>query len=449
MTALAGPSQAQTSDSTRISELEKKLERSLELINQLSTKITQMEKSVTASTTSPAAPAQQAAKVEQLEKSISEISDNLSRRATDTGLPMHGFTDVGLASSNEDQKNVLGVKGRKGFNLGNFDFYMAPQFGDRVKSLIELNFEVSRAGAVTTDLERLQVGYTFSDAATGWVGRFHTPYGYWNTAYHHGAQIQTTITRPKFLDFEDKGGILPAHTTGLWLNGKFGTAAGKINYDLTLGNAPALSTDPANTSLSSLAGAGPFSAPLKNGTYAGSGTLDMQMAGALTHRTMTGFNISFDPGAAEGLRLGLHGLRGEVADDSVDLNRTRLGMFGGYGTFITDQWEILGEYYHFRNTDVSGRTGDHNSNAGYIQVGYNTGLWTPFVRYEQTRLDQTDNYFAVQESGRSYKRSVVGLRYDVDPKAALKVELNSTRKELGPKVVDNYPEARVQYSIRF
>jgi hypothetical protein len=46
---------------------------------------------------------------------------------------------------------------------------------------------------------------------------------------------------------------------------------------------------------------------------------------------------------------------------------------------------------------------------------------------------------------------VLGLRYDLTPKAALKFEVNhTTQKDLGVGNADNsYNEALLQYSIRF
>ncbi|HEY6898164.1 MAG TPA: hypothetical protein VI279_12960 [Rhodocyclaceae bacterium] len=440
-----GIAHAETTDTAKIRDLEKKLERSMELIDQLSKKLDQIERTNTAPRAAAASP-EQSAKIEQLEKSISEIGSSLSRRGDDSGLPVHGFADVGLAHSGE---NNATFKGRKGGTVGTFDLYLTPQFGSNVKSLVELNFEVDRDGGVGTDLERAQIGYTFSDSATGWMGRFHTPYGYWNTGFHHGAQIQTSINRPMFLDFEDKGGILPAHSTGLWLTGSMGGASGKFGYDAYVANAPQIN---GTASPSVLSGINPtdFNTNVNAGKYAGSGTLDMRMAGSTTNRNSVGFNAWFEPRSVDGLRLGAHGLRAEVVDDSADANRTRLNMLGGYLVYLSDPWEILGEYYGFRNQDLSGSTGTHSSWAAYGQVGYNIGKWTPFARAERTDLDQKDNYFAVQESGRSYKRFAVGVRYDVDPKAAIKVELDSTRKEdLGAGNNDTFTDARVQYSIRF
>jgi len=144
---------------------------------------------------------------------------------------MHGFADVGAGTTTN------GV--RKGFTVGSLDFYLNPQLGERTKALIELNTEVDAEGGVGVDLERLQLGYTFSDSATAWLGRFHTPYGYYNTGFHHGQQIATSLRRPRFLEFEDKGGILPAHTVGAWLTGAIRAGDGKFTYDLTAATARA------------------------------------------------------------------------------------------------------------------------------------------------------------------------------------------------------------------
>ncbi len=151
------------------------------------------------------------------------------------GVPLHGFADAGFTAHTKDATDPTG------FNVGSLDFYLTPQFDNNVKGLVEIIFETTPAGEVATDLERMQMGYSFNDNATVWAGRFHTPYGYWNTGFHHGAQIQTAVLRPRFLDFEDKGGILPAHMVGLMANGKFRAGEGKITYDAFAGNWPRIS----------------------------------------------------------------------------------------------------------------------------------------------------------------------------------------------------------------
>lgn len=446
LAALAVSSSAIASDADSIKTLERKLERSMQLIEELSAKVKQLEQASATVRAPQATAAAQPGKVEELEKQLNQLTSSLSRGSVDAGVPIHGFADVGLGRNGED--NVVAGKQRKGFTVGTFDLFMTPKLGDRVRSLVELAFEVEADGKVEADLERVQIGYAFNDAATGWMGRFHTPYGYWNTAFHHGAQIQTSITRPRFLEFEDFGGILPAHTTGVWLTGNLPLGAGKFGYDAYFGNSPAINATATGSTLSASNATG-FSPKVNAGTYAGTGVLNMQMSGAGSHLPAAGYNVWYEPHALAGLRLGLHGLRASVEDNSADRNRTRLNMFGGYAVFSDERWELMGEYYRFRNQDISGSRGIFNSSAGYLQAGYNIGRITPFIRFESTRLNQQDNYFAVQRSGRSYQRQALGLRFDVDPKAALKFEYDRNRKADLGVASDSFSEARIQYSIRF
>jgi hypothetical protein len=140
-----------------------------------------------------------------------------------------------------------------------------------------------------------------------------------------------------------------------------------------------------------------------------------------------------------------------VNDDSAALNRTRVFAYGPYASYITDQWEILSEYYQFRNRDLSGTSGTHSSRAWYVQAGYNMGRITPYARAERTVLDQTDKYFYFQNSGRSYKTTSLGLRFDLTNSVALKFEAGrTTRRNVTVSGGDDrFNEFRTQFSIRF
>jgi hypothetical protein len=359
-----------------------------------------------------------AERIDALEKQVSQLEASRPTRV-ELGLPLHGFLDVGAAYQSNG--------GPRGFNVGNLDLYLTPKIGDRIKALVELTFEIDKTGELGTDLERAQIGYVFGDAATVWAGRFHSPWGYWNTAFHHGAQIQTSITRPQFLEFEDHGGIIPAHTVGLWSTGVLPVPSGKITYDVFGGNAARID----------LVGGAP-----------GSGELNPNTAAANNNRGSAGFNLGYVfPGAAEGLKLGLHGYISTVNDDAVPQNSTRVRFAGGYFAYLDNDWEVLGEYYGFANVDLSGTTGTHRSSAGYLQIGHAFGPWTPYARGEKTSLDQTDAYFAQQAQGGSYERGVAGIRYDLDPRAALKLEVNHTR--FTDRVISSFSEVQAQWAIRF
>ena len=428
---LAQPATAAT-DAERLQALEKSLASSQNVIEQLQRRLAELEsKPATSTATSAAtstrllaaanpAAADTERRVETLERSLGDMASALSARkpADDTGLALHGFLDVNWA-----QASPAGANGRNGFQLGVLDLYLTPQFGDRVRSLIEVAFEYGASGALATDVERLQIGYVVNDDLVLWGGRFHTPFGYWNTAFHHGAQIQTSISRPRFLGFEDAGGILPSHSVGLWASGKQATAWGKLGYDVYV----------------------------SNGNRISEGVLDFNASGDDNSSPALGFNLSLAPKALPGLTLGVHGMRQTVAGENgllTQTGRARMQFLGGYGFFENDDWELIGELYQFNNRDLSGGAGRQRSWAGYLQAGYTVApRWVVFGRTEKASLSGSDPYFALQTSGSSYQQWTAGLRFDLDPRAALKLQID--RNVDAANAAGAVNTLRAQYAIRF
>ncbi|MGI9135089.1 MAG: hypothetical protein ACR2I0_14290, partial [Rhodoferax sp.] len=299
--------QAQTAEADRLKVLEQKFNQSMGVIEQLQKRIAELEQGKGATTAASASNNAVASRVETLEKSVSDLASSASKTHGDTGVPLHGFLDVGYASAGGNARDT----DKNGFRLGTFDIYLAPQIGDHVKSLVELAFEYGADGGLGTDLERMQLGYSVSDTLTLWGGRFHTPYGYWNTAFHHGAQIQTSITRPRMVAFEDQGGILPSHTVGAWATGKSEFAMGRVSYDLFVGNSDSMRD----------------------------GTLDYNASGHDSGTASMGFNLGFSPKAVPGLTVGLHGVSEKI--NSYDAGNTLNGqvdlrMGGAYAFYESD-----------------------------------------------------------------------------------------------------------------
>lgn len=406
---------AAPSDSERIADLEKRLEKSLALIEQLATRLSQVEAQKVASmdSTTGRAPATQAERIERLEKAVVQVSENSAKKG-DLGAPMRGFADVGYVGTNSQHL----ADGKSGFTLGTLGIYLTPSFGDRVKSIVELAFEYDDDGELFTDLERLQIGYTFSDALTLWAGRYHTPYGHWNAAFHHGTQIQTSATRPRMIDFEDRGGILPAHAVGLLASGAVPLGPGQLQYDAFLANGSAI----------------------KDGVLAFNSIKDDNT------NKLIGGNLRYAfAGSLEGLTVGAHGLT-QVVDNAHASTRTRVNVGGALAVLDRGNWEGIGEYYRFYNRDLSGTKGTLSSWAGFAQLGYTLAeKYTPYARLEKAALDPGDNYFLGQISGRSYQRQALGLRYDLNAFSALKMELNKTTEASGEKT----NEVHLQLAIRF
>jgi hypothetical protein len=421
----------------RIRSLEQRLSESLMRIEALSARLEQLERAAAPPSSPPAPPVSpasapggnEARAIATLQEDMRQISRGLSQRRENTGLQLHGFADVGGAwSSREDPLRL------RGFNVGTFDLYLTPQLGDRVKSLVELAFEYTQDEGVEFDLERIQIAYSVSDALTLWAGRFHTPFGYWNTAFHHGANLQTSISRPHFLDFEDRGGVLPVHSVGIWGTGKTRLGQGRLVYDAYLTNGPRISD----------------------------GRLDFNAFNDDNSGKMLGGSLAYEPGGAlSGVTVGVHGFGTSVdayASDGAVLRRTSLRMVGGLFNYNERGWEVIGEYYHFSNADAT-TDSRRSSRLWFVQFGKTIDALTPFARIERSSLDPDDYYFASQREARSYRRVAVGARYSLEARAALKVELSHTAAsarvqfdEMGapiPNPAVGYRRAAIQYSIAF
>jgi hypothetical protein len=419
--ALPSAALAGVTETERLNELQQKLEQSLRMIDALATRVRELEAKETATAATaaqkPAAPpVEDTRRIESVEQKIAQIETaNASHRIDESSLPIHGFADVGAGTRNPLNPDL------KGFNVGNFDLYLTPKLGDHTRALVELNVEVGDDGSVGLDLERAQIGYQFGDTATLWLGRFHTPYGYTNTALHHGGWIATALERAKFLNFEDHGGILPNHTVGAWATGAIRTSGGKVLWDVYTGNSQQIV----------------------------GGVVDMRNAGNGSGNLLVGGRLAYEfkSGVVDGLMLGLSGFTAKIADDQLPVHETRLRVLGVHAVYDTDTFENMAEYYYFSDDDLSGASGSHKSHAGYVQLGYRAGFGVPYLRYERTVLDQADQYFQQQASGGSYHRGAVGVRFDLDIKSALKFEVSNTRDT--DRLNDQYNEALVQYAIRF
>jgi hypothetical protein len=424
-------------DADRVGALEKKLDQTLDLVRALSQRVEELESQLANSkqpagtngqvaaqppAVKPAGPpaaaqeqAETAARIASLEQEVSQMAAGAARSSDDTGLPMHGFADVGAGNHNAQFPEY------KGFDIAELDFFLTPRLGPRTRALFELNFEVGEDGSVGVDLERAHIGYQFSDSATLWLGRFHTPFGYYNTAFHHGQEIATALRRPRFLEFEDHGGVMPAHTVGAWLTGYERVGDGKVTYDVFVGNSQRIVD----------------------------GTLDMNNLGNTNGNAIYGGNVGWLPnGSLDGLKVGVSAFSTRIdIQDLLPEHYVRLNNYGVYSVYDTDMWEWLAEIYLFNNEDLTGHTGTHRSEAGFAQLGYRAGRFIPYLRYERAALQQTDPYFAVQHFGESYYREALGLRFDIDVKSAVKLEFSHT--QLTDRNLTDFGEALIQYAIRF
>ena len=158
---LASPvAEAASKEEAKVADLEKKLDASMKLIAQLTARLDQLEKSKADQASvekASAASADSAAKARcrqrgvgrrrcplaAVESGLVQMSDAANRSNSLAGVPVHGFMDVRYAQSQQKVEDGR----RSGFMLGNVDFYLTPQFSDRVRSLIELNLNMAAMAA--------------------------------------------------------------------------------------------------------------------------------------------------------------------------------------------------------------------------------------------------------------------------------------------------------------
>jgi hypothetical protein len=198
-----------------------------------------------------------------------------------------------------------------------------------------------------------------------------------------------------------------------------------------------------------------YDAYIGNAQHIVDGVLDMQNAGTPNGQVMGGGRLGyqFNEGTFDGLTLGVHAFTARITADQLTAtttlapSTTRVLVYGGYAVYDTDQWENIAEVYLFDDSDQTFGTGTHTSNAEFAQLGYRLPWGMPYVRYERADLSQYDPYFAAQQSGGSYDRGALGVRFDLDLKSALKFELADTR--LTDRTREQYGEGLVQYAIRF
>ena len=142
-------------------------------------------------------------------------------------LHIRGFTDFDYTSSDAHDGRV------SGFELGQFVLHMVSPLSKKVTYFGEVS-ATPKTTQFVFEVERTFIRYDYDDAIKVSVGRYHTPIGYWNTAYHHGLWLQTTIRRPEQVQIG--GTFVPVHFIGLLAEGKLPSGPIGLAYAAGVGN---------------------------------------------------------------------------------------------------------------------------------------------------------------------------------------------------------------------
>lgn len=255
-------------------------------------------------------------------------------------------------------------------------------------------------------LERFQLGWLIRPETTLWLGRFHTPLGYWNTRFHHGKYLQTTISQPAIETFEHAGGILPLHTSGLYLEGSKGMEDGDLHYALSLGMGPTLHDNAGHIDLS---------------------PLDLIPVSEDSHRLSMALRLSMRPYGdnqlEDGLFFGQSRMPGEGTVTRLDQNV--------FGIFLNQEWaeihSTLSATLLHNVIEDSGVLQQSTLLASYWQLQRRLDSnWTPYMRLEHIPNTGNDPYLRYFPNF-PRQRELLGLRYALSERQAIKVELTDAR----------------------
>jgi hypothetical protein len=307
-------------------------------------------------------------------------------------LKLRGFGNVDYTSADSRSQP-------SGFTMGQFVMHFSSALSAKTSLFAELSF-TAQAGNYTADLERAIIRYDLNDYLKVSFGRYHTPVNYWNTAFHHGAWLQTTISRPEMIRFG--GRFLPVHFLGALTEGVIPSGPLGLNYNVGLGNGrqtiPLLSRD----------------------GDAGDVNSNRAFVASLFAR----------PAKLYGLQIGGSVYQDKITPDSLSLSQAnyREWITSGYVAYERERPEFLAEFANVRHRDFITNQ-EWNSQGAYGQVAYRLPRGAhklkPYYRFEYIHVPASEPVLLVPELNAGH---TLGTRFDITDFAALKFEYRHWRR---------------------
>jgi hypothetical protein len=315
-------------------------------------------------------------------------------------LRIAGFSDIDFGAT--DQHGA-----KSGFNEGQFILHLNSNLSSKVSVLGELSLTArSDAGTGTPaapgfnmEVERSIIRFEQNDYFKLSFGRYHTPINYWNTEFHHGQWLQTTVSRPEMTQFGGK--FIPVHFVGALVEGAVPAGGLNVNYNFGMGNGRG----------SVISRAGDF--------------------GDINNNRAWLVNLFAKPDHPFGLQFGASVYRDKITP--VTGSEAREWIQSAHIVWQKENPEVIAEFANIQH-DLIGGAPRFNSQAWYIQTAYRlpgASLWKPYYRFEYIHIPRSDPIFAGVPS---LAGSVAGVRYDISSFAALKFEYRHQRRPGQPNV---------------
>ncbi len=274
-------------------------------------------------------------------------------------------------------------------------------FGD----VAEVSFTAQPTG-YDLNLERTIIRYDYNDYFKVSFGKYHTPVSYWNTAFHHGAWLQTTISRPEMVKIG--GTFIPIHFVGLQAEGNIPSGGLGLGYNLGLGNGRSSNFSKAGDS------------------------------GDSNNNRAWVANLFARPARLYGLQFGGSYYRDKLTPQSgVNFDEW---IASAHLVWTKQHPELLAEYANVHHRDLQ-TSQTFNTTAYYVQLAYRLAWqenkWKPYYRFEYIHRPNVEPVwdFTPMPSTVDLVGSTVGVRYDITNYAAFKGEYRNSRHGVGePRV---------------
>jgi len=325
-------------------------------------------------------------------------------------ISAHGFGEAKYYSE--------ALSGKKDVSSGQQGLHLMAALSDRISGFAEFSLTFKESD-VHTDVERMIVRYDFSDYLKLSLGRYHTPIGFWNATYHHGAWLQTTIDRPTLMKFGSQ--IVPIHFEGILAEGNL--PINDFNLGYRVGTGTGIHN---NITVDDNAG--------HHGETDGDNAFTLQLYTrpsfipgfeyGLSYYTDT-VNIESEADHeddheeehvdehAEDLELDFHGIDRDIKQKTAAI----------HFALEQDSIEIISELVYWEHEyDIGPKITNYGSGF-YIQAAHQMEgrfeAFKPYVRLDKINADHDDILFAKDQS---FESVTLGVRYDFTHSAALKVE---------------------------
>jgi len=311
-------------------------------------------------------------------------------------MHLQGFSDFNFSATDQPHTH-------SGFSEGQFVLHVYSQLSQKVSYFGELSFTARTdaglgsppAPGFNAEVERSIIRFDENDYFKVSFGRYHTPINWWNMTFHHGAWLQTTVSRPEMVQFG--GSFLPIHFVGALVEGAFPANGLNLNYNIGIGN-------------------GRSSVINRSGDW---GDINNNRAWLVT--------VFSRPSRLYGFQVGGSVYR-DLITPALSNKAYREWIESGHIVWQKENPEIIAEFSNVTHQQVDTSL-ISNSQAWYVQMAYRLPwferLWKPYYRFEYIHIPLSDPLFRLVPT---LAGSTVGVRYDISSFAALKFEWRNQRR---------------------